>query len=127
VSRIELPRKLIPVFTGEALFRGAYGGRGSAKTRSFAKMSAVRGLQCAKSGESGVIVCGREFQNSLDESAAGGLEGSGRPTTEMAGGAHDGVEIAVVVQDADVAGVVRLSQRHRGGVAGEPACHRRFA
>lgn len=69
MSRIELPRKLIPVFTGEALFRGAYGGRGSAKTRSFAKMSAVRGLQCAKSGESGVIVCGREFQNSLDESS----------------------------------------------------------
>jgi phage terminase large subunit len=69
MSRIELPHKLVPVFTGEALFRGAYGGRGSAKTRSFAKMAAVRGLQCARNGESGVVVCGREFQNSLDESS----------------------------------------------------------
>jgi phage terminase large subunit len=69
MSRIELPKKLVPIFTGEALFRGAYGGRGSAKTRSFAKMAAVRGLVCAQAGESGVIVCGREFQNSLDESS----------------------------------------------------------
>jgi hypothetical protein len=43
VQRIELPPKLIPVFTGEADYRGAYGGRGSAKTRSFAKMTAVEG------------------------------------------------------------------------------------
>ena len=68
-GRIELPEKLVPVFAGQALFRGAYGGRGSAKTRSFAKMAAVRGLQCARAGETGVIVCGREFQNSLDESS----------------------------------------------------------
>src|SRR3954468_21448051 len=68
-QRIELPEKLIPIFQGEALFRGAYGGRGSAKTRSFAKMAAVRGLLCARANESGVIVCGREFQNSLDESS----------------------------------------------------------
>lgn len=40
-ARIFLPPKLVPVFTGEAMFRGAYGGRGSAKTRSFAKMTAV--------------------------------------------------------------------------------------
>ena len=68
-TRIELPERLAPVFAGEALFRGAYGGRGSAKTRSFAKMAAVRGLQCAAAGKSGVIVCGREFQNSLDKSS----------------------------------------------------------
>jgi phage terminase large subunit len=68
-GRIELPQKLAPIFAGEALFRGAYGGRGSAKTRSFAKMAAVKGLQCARAGETGVIVCGREFQNSLDESS----------------------------------------------------------
>jgi phage terminase large subunit len=66
---IELPEKLIPVFSGEALYRGAWGGRGSAKSRSFAKMAAVYGLRCSMAGQSGVIVCGREFQNSLDESS----------------------------------------------------------
>jgi phage terminase large subunit len=68
-ARIKIPPKLIPVFLGEARYRGAYGGRGSAKTRTFAKMTAVRGYQWSQSGESGVIVCGREFQNSLDESS----------------------------------------------------------
>lgn len=68
-ARIKIPPKLIPVFLGEARYRGAYGGRGSAKTRSFAKMTAVRGYQWSQSGQSGVIVCGREFMNSLDESS----------------------------------------------------------
>lgn len=66
---ILLPPKLIPVFMGEADVRGIYGGRGSAKTRSCAKMLAVRGLMFAQSGVSGVIVCGREFQNSLADSS----------------------------------------------------------
>jgi phage terminase large subunit len=68
-QRIELPPKLLPVFTGEAMYRGAYGGRGSAKTRSFAKMAAVKGLQFARANQPGVVVCGREFMNSLDESS----------------------------------------------------------
>jgi phage terminase large subunit len=68
-QRLELPPKLIPVFTGEADYRGAYGGRGSAKTRSFAKMTAVRAIQSAASNDSGLIVCAREFMNSLDESS----------------------------------------------------------
>lgn len=67
--RLELPPKLIPVFTGPARYRGAYGGRGSAKTRSFAKMTAVQGLRFAAAGQDGSIVCGREFMNSLDESS----------------------------------------------------------
>ena len=67
--RIELPPKLVPVFTGSAMYRGAYGGRGSAKTRSFAKMAAVHGLRCALANEPGVVICGREFMNSLDESS----------------------------------------------------------
>lgn len=67
--QILMPPKLIPVFLGPARYRGAYGGRGSGKTRTFAKMSAVRGYQWSKAGETGVIVCGREFQNSLDESS----------------------------------------------------------
>jgi phage terminase large subunit len=69
IARVELPPKLVPVFAGEAMYRGAYGGRGSAKTRSFAKMAAVWGMKFALANEPGVIVCGREFMNSLDESS----------------------------------------------------------
>lgn len=68
-AKIELPPKLIPVFTGKADVRGAYGGRGSAKTRSFAKMTAVRAYMWAKAGREGIILCGRQFMNSLDESS----------------------------------------------------------
>ncbi|MDG6479168.1 PBSX family phage terminase large subunit, partial [Glaesserella parasuis] len=45
------------------------GGRGSAKTRTFAKMTAVVAYQRAMQGESGVILCGREFMNSLEDSS----------------------------------------------------------
>lgn len=69
VPQLRIPDKLVPVFTGEAMYRGAYGGRGSAKTRTFAKMAAVKGLIFAEAGLDGVIVCGREFMNSLDDSS----------------------------------------------------------
>jgi phage terminase large subunit len=67
--RVELPPKLIPVFEGEADVRGAYGGRGSAKTRSFAKMTAVRTLMWDEAGREGIILCGRQYMNSLDDSS----------------------------------------------------------
>ena len=67
--QIELPPKLIPIFTGEARYRCAYGGRGSGKTRSFAKMAAVRGLMHAMGGRDGIVLCAREYMNSLDESS----------------------------------------------------------
>lgn len=51
------------------MYRGAHGGRGSAKTRTFAKMAAARGVMFAEAGISGVVVCGREFMNSLAESS----------------------------------------------------------
>lgn len=66
---VELPDKLVPVFTGYAQIRGAYGGRGSAKTRSFAKMTAIWGMKYAAQGLSGIILCGREFMNSLQDSS----------------------------------------------------------
>lgn len=66
---LDLPPKLVDVFTGEARCRGAYGGRGSGKTRTFALMSAVRGYIDGKAGKSGQILCAREFMNSLDESS----------------------------------------------------------
>ena len=68
-ARIELPPKLIPVFSGEARYRGSHGGRGSGKTRSFALMSAVFGYKWGKSGKKGAILCGREFMNSLNDSS----------------------------------------------------------
>jgi len=68
-ARIWLPKKLKPVFLGPADVRGAYGGRGSAKTRSFAKMIAVRGYQFGMSGTSGILVCARQFMNSLEDSS----------------------------------------------------------
>lgn len=68
-AQIKIPKKLIPVFTGPADVRGAYGGRGSAKTRSFAKMAAVRGYKYGMEGVSGIILCARQFMNSLDDSS----------------------------------------------------------
>jgi phage terminase large subunit len=66
---IRMPPKLIPVFQGEADVRGAYGGRGSGKTRTFAKMTAVRAYIWANAGREGIILCGRQFMNSLDDSS----------------------------------------------------------
>lgn len=68
-AQISLPPKLIPVFTGEADVRGAYGGRGSGKTRSFAKMTAVRAYMWDQEGRTGQILCGRQFMNSLADSS----------------------------------------------------------
>lgn len=68
-AQIAIPDKLIPVFSGEADVRGAYGGRGSAKTRSFALMSAVRAYIWAQAGREGIILCARQFMNSLDDSS----------------------------------------------------------
>jgi phage terminase large subunit len=49
--------------------RGAYGGRGSGKTRTFAKMIAVRGMVYGRQGISGQLLCARQFMNSLDDSS----------------------------------------------------------
>jgi len=73
-AQIELPPKLIPIFARPADYRVSWGGRGSAKTRSFAKMTAVRAYQWAAKGDEGTIVCGREFMNSLAESSFAEVE-----------------------------------------------------
>jgi phage terminase large subunit len=67
--QVQLPAKLIPLFTGPADVRSAKGGRGSAKTRSFAKMTAVMALIHAQAGREGVILCGRQYMNSLADSS----------------------------------------------------------
>jgi phage terminase large subunit len=68
-AQVALPPKLIPLFIGPADVRGAYGGRGSAKTRTFAKMAAVRGYMFGQSGQAGIILCARQFMNSLADSS----------------------------------------------------------
>lgn len=73
-AQIQIPPKLIPLFTVPGDYRGAYGGRGSGKTRTFAKMTAVRAYQWAMKGDDGTIVCGREYMNSLAESSFAEVE-----------------------------------------------------
>ena len=68
-GRLRIPDKLVPVFTGDADVRGAHGGRGSAKSRTFAKMTAVRAYMWDKAGKDGIILCARQFQNSLADSS----------------------------------------------------------
>ncbi|MDR3736045.1 MAG: phage terminase large subunit [Acidobacteriaceae bacterium] len=81
--RLKLPAKLVPVFTGEADIRGAKGGRGSAKTRSFALMTAVRAYMWAASGESGIVLCGRQFMNSLADSSMEEIKAAIKETPEL--------------------------------------------
>lgn len=66
---IRLPPKLIPVFQGRADVRWSKGGRGSAKTRSFAKMAAFQGMRFGQAGISGQLLCARQYMNSLDDSS----------------------------------------------------------
>ena len=68
-AEIKVPAKLAPIFDGEARYRGAYGGRGSGKTRTFALMLAVRGYIYGKGGTSGQLIAAREFMNSLADSS----------------------------------------------------------
>lgn len=65
-ATVKLPPKLVPVFApprGELRYRGAYGGRGSAKSFSFAKMAAIWGY-----AEPLRILCTRDIQDSIKES-----------------------------------------------------------
>jgi len=66
---IELPPKLVPIFEGQARYRAAYGGRGGAKSRAFAMMTAVWGYKFGRSGKTGQILCLRQYMNSLSESS----------------------------------------------------------
>ena len=68
-AQVEIVPKLIPVFDGRADVRCAWGGRGSGKTRSFAAMAAVVGYIHGNAGTSGIILCARQFMNSLEDSS----------------------------------------------------------
>ena len=66
---IEMPAKMAELFDGPARYRVAFGGRGSGKTRTFAKMAAVMAYNFARAGKVGQILCAREHLNSLEESS----------------------------------------------------------
>ena len=69
-TEVSLPPKLVPLFAKQGLrYRLSKGGRGSGKTRTFAKMTAIIAYMAAKAGKTGVILCAREFQNSIDDSS----------------------------------------------------------
>ena len=68
-AELEIPDELVPVFEGDADVRGSHGGRGSGKSRTFAKMTAVRAYMWDMAGRTGIILCARQFQNSLSDSS----------------------------------------------------------
>jgi len=68
-ATIPLAPKALPIFQGEARNRVLHGGRGSSKTRAFALMTAIDGYRLGRSGVGGLMVCGREHLNSLEESS----------------------------------------------------------
>ena len=74
-EQIKVPAKLLPVFNftkhpyGSVRYRGAYGGRGSGKSVTFTKMSLYVGMWLGRSGYAGVILCARQFMNSLEDSS----------------------------------------------------------
>lgn len=65
--RVQIPEKLGEIFTGEADYRGAYGGRGAAKTLGFASM-AILEMMSLYEGKPWRFLCGRELQKSLKDS-----------------------------------------------------------
>lgn len=65
--QIDLPDKLIPVFTNPNKdYRGAYGGRGAAKTIAFANMAIFDIIRL--NDKPWRFLCGRELQKSLKDS-----------------------------------------------------------
>ena len=60
--RIKIPEKLAPLLAGKR-YKGAYGGRGGAKSHFFAEMGLIRCLQAPTR-----MVCIREVQNSIKDS-----------------------------------------------------------
>jgi len=63
---VRLPHKFGTIFDGKADYRGAYGGRGAAKTIGFANMAILDMM--AISDRPWRFLCGRELQKSLKDS-----------------------------------------------------------
>lgn len=63
MPRIQIPRKLQRILTTEARIIVIIGGRGSAKSESVARLMILKAQT-----EQADILCGREYQNSIDDS-----------------------------------------------------------
>lgn len=72
--QIDIPEKIGAIFQGKADYRGAYGGRGAAKTIAFAKMAVMEVMQ--PSPVPWFFLCGRELQKSLKDSVFSVIESS---------------------------------------------------
>ena len=66
---VRIPDSLKHVFSGKARYRGAHGGRGSAKSMTFAKMLAILGATAPHR-----ILCAREIQKTIQESSKAEIE-----------------------------------------------------
>lgn len=66
VINLDLPEKMAQIFEGPADYRGAYGGRGAAKTIGFANKAIIDILD--PSTKPWKFLCGRELQKSLKDS-----------------------------------------------------------
>lgn len=89
-AQIQLPPKLVPVFTkprGSIRYRCAYGGRGSGKSFSFALMAAVWGYS-----EKLRILCTRELQVSIKESFHAELKNAIQSQPWLAAGYDVGID-----------------------------------
>jgi PBSX family phage terminase large subunit len=81
VNKINIPDKLIPLFTparGELSYRIMYGGRGSAKSVTAAQMALLWAIN-----EPLRILCVRQFQNSIADSFFAELKNALEITPEM--------------------------------------------
>jgi phage terminase large subunit len=81
--RIELPPKLVDLFSRPARHRIIKGGRGGGKTRGVAKMAGVDAFRLAQGGAEGIFLCSREHLNSLDESSLEELKVSIRSEPDL--------------------------------------------
>jgi len=64
----EIAAPMAEIFEGEAMFRGANGGRGSTKSWGFARRALQRMVEAMLTGKKLRVLCGRELQNSLKDS-----------------------------------------------------------
>jgi len=63
MPQIQVPRKFYPVLTTDKRFVILIGGRGSAKSESMGRFLTMKAQT-----EAADILCGREFQSSIDDS-----------------------------------------------------------
>src|SRR5207253_7970841 len=63
IRAVELPAVMLPLLTRTARYRVGYGGRGAGRSWTFARALLVRALERRR-----LILCAREFQNSISES-----------------------------------------------------------